>query len=130
MRKLVPVISVLVLLFIACKKGPGEGGNSSILGKVWVEEWNSSFTVHNSANDHAGMDEDVYIIYGDDATYGDRVKSGPDGVFEFKYLRPGNYTIYVYTDSSQPGGKTAIKKTVEIPGKGQTVDAGVFTIFN
>lgn len=43
----------------------------------------------------AGADEDVYIIYGDDVSYGNKVKSGPDGIFEFKYLRKGDYKIYV-----------------------------------
>jgi len=42
-----------------------------------------------------GADEDVYIIYGDDVSYGNKVKSGPDGIFEFKYLRKGDYKIYV-----------------------------------
>jgi hypothetical protein len=74
----------------------------------------------------------VYIIYGDDASYGDRIRSGQDGVFEFKYLRPGKYTVYVYSDKKQTTSDQspteAIKQVIEITGKKQTIDAGKFTV--
>ncbi len=130
MKKTIPVIFIAAVALASCKKGPGEGGNSSIKGLVFVQEWNSSFTYHDSTMDHVGMDEDVYIIYGDDATYGDRIKSGPDGVFEFKYLRTGKYSVYVYTKDTVAGGQSAVQKIVEITSKDQTVDAGTFTIKN
>src|SRR5215510_11150462 len=113
-KKYLIILSVLCLsVVLSCKKGPGEGGRTSIIGKVWAEEWDDiSYTVHYDSLDHWAMDEDVYIIYGDDATYGDRVKTGPDGVFEFRYLREGDYTIYVYSEAywlsvATAGGKVA-----------------------
>ncbi len=134
MKKFLIIISVLgSVLFLSCKKGPGEGGRTSIIGKVWAEEWDDiSYTVHYDSLDHWAADEDVFIIYGDDVSYGDRIRTGPDGVFEFKYLREGDYTIYVYSEAPQnssatPGGKVAISKRVSIPKKG-TYDAGTFTI--
>ncbi len=117
----------LVVAFSACKKGPGSGGTTSIIGKVWVEKWDPDFIVHADTLDYWAMDADVYIIYGDDATYGDRTKTGPGGVFEFHYLREGHYTIYVYSDSPNPGGKVAVIKELDIPGDG-TTDIGTLTI--
>lgn len=121
--------ALAMFCMVSCKKGPGEGGNSSITGYVHVKKYNAFFTTLISEYD--GIDEDVYIIYGDDATYGDRIKSGPDGRFEFRYLRKGKYTIYVYSDENKDSvasGKSAVMKSVEITANKQTVDAGTFVI--
>ena len=93
---------VLVCLsFLSCKKQPGEGGFASIEGKVYVKNYDASFTLLTS--EYYLPAETVYIIYGDDISYGDRIKTGPDGRFEFKYLREGKYQIYVLgKDASQP----------------------------
>ncbi|MBL7888222.1 MAG: hypothetical protein JNL24_01650 [Bacteroidia bacterium] len=117
-----------IILSVSCKKPAGEGGNSSIKGNIWVEEWNATFTVHDSSKDRVGMGEDVFIIYGDDVSYGDKKECSYDGTFEFKYLRKGTYTIYVYSKDPGPSGTKAIVKTVEITDKKQTVDAGQFVI--
>ena len=131
MRKIIYISLSLLLLLASCKKGPGEGGNSTITGKVWVKDYNSDFTIFNG--EYAGADEDVYIIYGNDASYGDKVKAGPDGVFEFKYLRPGDYTVYVYSKDktmTSVSNKIAVKAAVNIGKKKETVDAGTLQIYN
>lgn len=122
-------------LFVsACKKGPGEGGTSSIKGSVHVKNYNSTFTVLNA--EYAGAGEDVYIIYGDEIAIGDKQETNNEGEFEFKYLRPGKYTLYVYSkDSAAIAGGNAnapektVVKEVEISGKNQEVEAPVFNIF-
>lgn len=129
MKKALFIFSLFtVILSVSCKKPAGEGGNSSIKGNIWVEEWNATFTVHDSSKDRVGMGEDVYIIYGDDVSYGDKKECSYDGTFEFKYLRKGTYTIYVYSKDPGPSGTKAIVQTVEITDKKQTVDAGQFVI--
>jgi len=133
MKKYFLYLSILSLVFLSCEKGPGEGGRTSIIGKVFAEEWDDiSYTQHYDSLDHWAADEDVFIIYGDDASYGDRIRTGPDGVFEFKYLREGDYTVYVYSEAVEnaaatAGGKVAVSKRVSIPKKG-TYDAGEFRI--
>src|SRR5215213_1339732 len=133
MKKSLIVFSILSIVILSCKKGPGEGGRTSIIGKVWAEEWDDiSYTQHYDSLDRWAADEEIYIIYGDDVSYGDRIRTGPDGVFEFKYLREGDYTVYVYSEAPEnsaatAGGKVAVSKRVSIPKKG-TYDAGVFTI--
>jgi len=116
------------IMLFSCKKSPGEGGSSTIQGKVWVQEWDASFTRRDSLQDRVGMGEDVFIIYGDDVSYGDKKECSYDGRFEFKYLRPGSYTLYVYSKDPGPSGKKAVVKTIQIDSEKQTLDAGTFTI--
>jgi hypothetical protein len=126
---------ILIVIITSCKKPAGEGGKSTIKGTVWVTNWNSNFSTVN--DEYAGADEDVYIIYGDEATYGERLKAGPDGVFEFKYLRPGKYKVYVYSKDKDAylGGnynapKTAVFAEGEIKKKKETIDLGMININN
>jgi hypothetical protein len=123
-------ISLLITLS-ACKKQEGIGGDASIYGKVHVKHYNSTFTQFIS--DYPGSDLYVYIIYGDDISYGQRLKTNFNGEFEFKYLYKGDYKVYTYSlDSTltDPSGKLAIVKNVHINGKKEKVDAGTFEIFN
>ncbi|MGE0562516.1 MAG: hypothetical protein AB7O47_11925 [Flavobacteriales bacterium] len=125
------LLSIAFMLTSSCKKEAGEGGDSSIRGKIWVVNYNSTFTSIN--NEYVGADEYVYIIYGDDISYGDRTKTNPAGEFEFKYLREGNYTIYIYSKDktrTEPSGITSMKVTTNISGKKQIVDVGTITIYN
>jgi hypothetical protein len=131
MKYLILISAMMIILAgSACKKEAGEGGTSSILGRVWVEEWDGSFTYHDSLNDRWGKELDVYIIFGNNVSYGDRVRTNYDGCFEFKYLREGEYTIYVYSKAAVAGGVQEVKKTVTISGSNQAVDAGKFTIID
>ena len=139
------IISTLALatgFTFACKKPAGEGGTSTIRGAIYVKDYNSNFSTLLAA--YPGSDVDVYIIYGDDATYGERTRSGPDGVFEFKYLRKGNYKIYVYSHDSvatvgPPHSMTnpnvnapdmAVIKSGEIKKKKETIDLGTFLVYD
>lgn len=130
MKKLA-VIFVLVLTFsiTSCKKSAGEGGNSSIKGNVWAENWNGAFTILTSEG--VGANVDVFIIYGDETSYGDKISASPDGTFEFRYLRPGSYKVYAYsktTNSISATGKVAVLIDAEITKKKQVVDVGKITV--
>jgi hypothetical protein len=123
-------ILCILISFSACKKAPGEGGNSSIKGSVWVEDWNGSFTVKNG--EYAGADEWVYIIYGDDLSYSDRIRTNYNGEYEFKYLRKGKYKIYMYSEDNtlqSESGQVSIVKDVEITDKKQTITVDRITIY-
>lgn len=122
----ITVLLISVLIFSGCKKEAGEGGSSSIKGYVHVTDYNANMLIIQG--DYPGTDEDVYIIYGDDIQYGDRIRSGPDGRFEFKYLQKGDYTIYLYSDDTTLAGKIPVMKKVSIKKNRQQVDAGTFEI--
>ncbi len=143
MKKVILILAVAASVITSCKKPAGEGGNSSIQGKIWARNNRPDFGALYGQG--PGADVDVYIIYGDDATYGNKVKSGPDGVYEFQYLRKGSYKIYAYSQDSVATVATppysplnpnlhapnmAVIKTVEITKRKQTVDAGTMIINN
>lgn len=136
MKKIIPLICLISLIpFSSCKKEAGEGGNSSINGKIWTRKHDAGFT--SVLNQYPGADEDVYIIYGEQSGASDRVKTDYEGKFEFKYLRKGSYKIYIYSEDSAaivgpPSNPTApdvaIVKEITITGKKQSVDAGTIVI--
>lgn len=82
---------------------------------------------------YPAADLDVYIIYGNDVSYGDRIRTDYEGDFEFRYMRKGSYTIYFYsTDtvaflgppSNPKAPKIAITTQVQITKRKQVVDIG------
>lgn len=133
MRKLISFSAILlsVLLFNSCKKVEGEGGSSSIVGRVMVDNYNAGGSILEGS--YVGADEDVYIIYGDGNTYyNDKISTSYDGTFEFKYLTNGKYTIYVYEDvlpePTNADNKRAIILSTEITKKKSNIDLGDITI--
>lgn len=116
----IPVICFAVMLLSSCSKEAGEGGTSAIIGKVYVKDYNSLFSIINA--EYYAADEDVYIIYGNDVSYGNKTKSSYDGSFEFKFLREGAYKIYTYSKDStlkSQSGTIPVIQDVEITGKKQ-----------
>ncbi len=122
--KLCILLLILLISAVSCNKDEGEGGTSTITGKIYVLDYNPTFTI--KIGEYYAPDEDVYIIYGNDSIYSDDFKTNYDGSYQFKYLRKGTYAIYAYSmDSTYPSGTNPpmmkIMKTVEITEKNQTV---------
>lgn len=117
------------VFFSSCKKEAGEGGTSSIYGRIMVKDYNSTYTVLEE--EYYGQDVDVYIIYGDDKTYSERIRSNYDGVFEFKYLRKGMYHVYAYSEDStlQTNAMIPIIRDVEITKNNEEVETTDIIIF-
>lgn len=126
---------LLLLLFLSagifsCSKDAGDGGNSTIYGKLIAYDYNAEFT--DLKGIYPAADEDVYLIYGTDRSYSQRVRSNYDGVYEFKFLRPGDYTIYAYSKDSTltlPSGLYAVIRKVTISDNKQTVEAEDMKVF-
>jgi len=132
MNKYFPVflLVLLTMLFFSCSKEAGEGGNSTIYGKVITHNYNSEFTTLRGI--YPAADEDVYIIYGDDRSYSERVRTNYDGIYEFKYLRKGDYTIYVYSKDSTltlVSEMYAVIQKVKIDENRQTIQVPDMKIF-
>ena len=106
------ILAVTALLLSACNKGPGEGGTGTVQGFVKL--------VHHPDDDYTltpdtmvAAKTDVFIIYGDEAYFGDDAETNANGMYRFEYLRPGNYTVFAY--STLPSGeKVAVSETVEL----------------
>jgi len=122
---------MLVFNFTSCKKPAGEGGTSTIKGKVMTEDWNNAFTIKNG--EYAGYDVDVYIVYGDNIGYSDRTRTDYNGEYQFKYLTKGKYKIYVYSKDKtlmSASGDISIVKEVEVKAKKETVSVDLITIYD
>lgn len=117
--------------WISCSKEPGEGGRINIHGMVWMREYNDSYTTLIS--EYAAADQEVYIIYGDDLSYSERIRSSYNGIFEFRYLRPGKYRIFVYSKDStgtSPSGISPVIREIEVNNKNRNVELPRFNICN
>jgi len=113
-KKLLPSLLFLIILATACTKEAGEGGTATIVGKVYAYDYNAEMT--NLRTEYYAPDEDVYIIYGEDSIFSDRMRTNFDGSYRFKYLRPGEYTIYAYSKNIETKLPPlyAVKKIVTI----------------
>jgi hypothetical protein len=117
MKRILILCLVCCSLF-SCSKYEGQGGAATIKGIVIEQKYNS---LGNIIASYPAPDQDVYIIYGtENSFYDDDIKTSFDGSFEFRYLRKGNYKIFVYEDCiTCPSGKKEVLKQVEITDKNQ-----------
>ena len=112
MTRFLMALLALALLMPSCNKGPGEGGTGTVQGMVKL--------VHHPDDDYTltpdtmvAAKTDVFIIYGDEAYFGNDVETNADGLYRFEYLLPGSYTVFSY--STLPSGeKVAVSETVEL----------------
>jgi hypothetical protein len=126
-----------MLLFVSCSKDEGEGGTSTIKGKLFEKKYDRSY--RTLLSESPSPDEKVYIIYGGDhETYDDDYNTSFNGEYEFKYLQKGSYTIFSYTtdttgvaatgyvDANKP--KIPVFATVDVNDNGSTVTVPDLTI--
>lgn len=119
--KNVVLILIASLLLSSCEKEEGVGGTSTIVGKIYVKEYNSSGDLKS---EYYAPEEDVYIIYGDDDIYSDDFKTNYDGSYRFQYLRKGTYTIFAYSEDEDADAEISpVMIEVEITKNNQTVEA-------
>lgn len=118
------------LLITACNKEPGEGGTSSITGKVLMYDVNNDGDT--TSLQYNAMDIDIFIIYGEETqTYSDNFKTSFDGSYRFDYLTPGKYTVFAYSECILcQGGQEVRSVTVEITDKKQSIEVSDIIILN
>ncbi|MFM7667100.1 MAG: hypothetical protein ACKO7D_02810 [Bacteroidota bacterium] len=111
----------------SCSKYEGEGGSSTIKGLVREQRFNS---LGNLISEYLIADQDVFIIYGNESNfYDDDIKTSYDGSFEFRYLKKGNYKIFVYEDCNTcPSGVKEVLIPVEITENNQIIDLDTIDI--
>jgi len=119
-------VILLVLLSIqGCSKAPGLGGKATIKGKITGRFYSDTQLTMLTGLSALG-DENVYLIYGNDHSfYDDDISTSYDGSFEFNYLRPGKYIVFMY-ENCYPCAALQQEKLfeVEITEKKQVVDLG------
>lgn len=100
-----------------------DDGTASIIGKVYVKNFNPSGVLNNSY--YVG-NERVFIKYEDDDSYYEDKRTNPDGTYRFDQLLPGNYTVFAYSNcdtlensSTYTSCEKAVYRTGEIVTPGQ-----------
>lgn len=130
MKWIAKIISVFLVIAwtsvtVSCNRGEGPGGTGSIEGTVYK-------VLHPDDNYNLETDtvlavkEDVFLVYGTQRFYGDDEETDHTGFYQFKYLRPGTYTVYAYSTLAS-GERTAVSQTVEVQ-RGKATAAPVIYI--
>lgn len=102
MKKII-IICIVTMVFIACEKGPGEGGTSVIEGNViYFERTYNQVTLQIDTHYYPKSGKDVFIIYSDNESevYDDKFETDYNGRYHFEFLRKGNYIIYTHKDTT------------------------------
>jgi hypothetical protein len=118
-----------VCLFIgSCKKEPGEGGSSSISGKVFGYDINTAGVITDST--YAG-DYRVYISYGDAGTADNDVRTSYTGEYSFNGLQKGKYCVYVFSQCDTcVFNQNYFTQVVEITKNNQEITLPDFKIYD
>lgn len=109
-RRFVALLALLVLA--SCNLHEGEGGTGTVRGYVkLIHHPDDNYQLEADTLNAAKTD--VFIVYGDEDFYGDDAETNPDGLYQFEYLNPGQYTVYAY--STLPSGeKVPVSETVTL----------------
>lgn len=107
----------VVLMFVSCKRNEGEGGTGVVQGYVMlINHPDDNYTL--PADTIVAAKTDVFIVYGNSDFYGDDVETDDKGFYKFKYLTPGNYTVFAYSTLAS-GDKVPVTASISIC-KGET----------
>jgi hypothetical protein len=106
-----------LLLFSQCQKEAGDGGLATIKGVI-NREYRTVLSNPSTALEEQlpAMDQEVYIVYGDNISPDDKVVTNYDGAFSFTGLRKGDYTIYTYSQDTAATA-TAVLSNMAIVAK-------------
>lgn len=130
MDKLKLLILALASILFSCSKSAGTGGRSTIKGIIMVKNINILGTIVDT---YQAQDEDVFIVYGNqNNTYDDDISTSHDGSFEFNYLNPGDYEIFLYSEciNCAQGQDSLILKPVTIENSNEIVEIDTIYIAN
>jgi hypothetical protein len=100
-------------------------GSATIKGKVTVTNFkNSSVYPNMEVKDVTPAQEyDVYLVYGNNSGYNERIRTGYDGTFAFRNCIKGKYKIYVYSEDIKGGtAQIPVIREAEVTETEQVID--------
>ncbi|MEN8202604.1 MAG: hypothetical protein ABFS28_08420 [Bacteroidota bacterium] len=119
----IAVLWLLMLLSLSCEQTEGRGGTGSVSGTLMEHFYNDDFS--SLIFQKPAVDEEIFILYGEEKSVGDRVLTGVSGEFRFKYLYPGTYYVYYRTRDSTAILDMNVEKVYEAElDKGEDLDLG------
>ena len=108
MRKYIFTIGIgMLLLFSQCQKEAGDGGLATIKGSV-IKEYRAVLNNPLNSVQLPALDQEIYIVYGDNISPSDKVVTDYKGDFSFSGLRKGDYTIYTYSQDTSATATAAL----------------------
>ncbi|MDA3882885.1 MAG: hypothetical protein PF481_06350 [Bacteroidales bacterium] len=119
------------LLFASCEKQEGEGGLNTIEGYVYIQ--NLSPTLQKIGTPYPAVDADVFIKYGSSMAIDDDEPTSDSGYFAFKFLMPGDYTIFVESADTilfNNQKSIVISQDINFSKKEQTASVDTVIIYN
>lgn len=110
--KIILVFLVAGLALSSCNNKEGEGGTGTVQGYVkLVHHPDDNYQLEADTLNAAKTD--VFIVYGDEEFYGDDTETNPDGLYQFNYLTPGDYTVFAYS-TLPTGEKVPVAESVTL----------------
>lgn len=133
MKHIFLITIVFFVFFISSCTKEGKGGGASIEGKIMVRLIKEATL--DTLTTYEAQDERVYIVYGENTSYNDDVRTSYNGNFKFDYLYKGDYKIYVYSEcvfliDSCPNGTKAVVEQISIAKANETFNVGDIVINN
>lgn len=117
--KIFLALMIVCFALTSCNNKEGEGGTGTVQGYVkLIHHPDDNYQLEADTLDAAKTD--VFIIYGDEAFYGDDTETNPDGFYQFNYLTPGDYTVFAYS-TLPTGEKVPVVQTVTLE-RGKTAE--------
>ena len=114
---------ILSLLAPSCGKSEGPGGTASISGRVTEKYFNDDYSL--LIHERPAVDEEVFIVYGDQGTLGNRVRTNHRGRFSFAWLYPGNYEVFILSGDSASALGLEEEKLWQVElGRGEDLELG------
>lgn len=93
------MIAVMIVPFLfSCTQPEGYGGSSAIKGVLMTQYYNDDYSL--LIKEEPAVDEEIFILFGEDEFVGDRVVTSASGAFEFPFLNAGDYTLYYMSEDS------------------------------
>lgn len=115
--------SLMFLLTASCEKSEGLGGTGSIAGTLTEQYYNDDYSL--LIHEKPAVDEEIFIVFGNDEDLGARVRTNNLGQFMFKYLYPGSYQVYYSTRDSSSLLNVDEEKLYEVElDRGEEYDLG------
>ncbi|MBN2699329.1 MAG: hypothetical protein JXR52_10935 [Bacteroidales bacterium] len=122
------LLATLSLATVSCEESAGTGGTGKITGTLMRHFYNDDYSL--LIKETPAVDEEVFIVYGDEEVLGDRVFASNTGRFSFDYLNPGTYTIYWETEDSTTLLDEEVTQSVGLELKsGEVRDMGTLVQF-
>jgi hypothetical protein len=118
------ILSLLIAVSsVSCVNEEGLGGTGAISGTIIEHFYNDDFS--SLIYTDASVDEEVFILFGEDREVGDRVRTGITGQFRFNFLYPGTYYIYYSSGDSTTVLDDGWSESVRVElGNGEERDLG------